>query len=105
MLYSPVSLVTASRVPCRFGDDTVTVTPGSASPSADVTLPETVPVGIWASIGSAVSRRARPRLRTKALDLIKDSFPRIELSPRRETTGIRQKTGQLSCRVASLSTL
>src|SRR5262249_26801794 len=33
---------------CRFGDATVTVTPGSASPWLSLTWPEIVPVVLWA---------------------------------------------------------
>ena len=44
------------RVPCRAGDSSVTVAPGTARPSGSTTLPEMIPVGfVWADRGSAAS--------------------------------------------------
>src|SRR5512137_786442 len=48
--------VTAVRVPWRFGDDTVTVTPGSASPLSSAARPVRVPVGFCARAGIAIAR-------------------------------------------------
>src|SRR5437762_14226189 len=53
MLYSPAAVVVAVRVPWRAGLVTVTVTPGSALPSASLTIPMSVPVVVAANAPAA----------------------------------------------------
>ena len=63
MTKSPFTFVTAVRVPWSAGDFAVTVTPGSARPSASATRPVMVPVGRpWAS--ACAARRSGTRRAT-----------------------------------------
>ena len=60
---SPFVDVVAVRTPCRLGDTTVTITPGTGRLPVSTTRPEMLPVGVCGNAGAASDARLK---RTKA---------------------------------------